>query len=325
MSAAWQPPTSDTTYSTDNANAARSEDSLRQTHSVVAAGSADAAWRWCLAVAQERRRANARVPMTSVAAPTVTPDKWHGAARELLDLYAPLWSLPRAQSLAIGHLAQGIDGNIATDSGSSRRLSGELNHTHLHRLRALADAVIVGAATAELDNPALTVRLVSGPNPVRLVIDPSLRLSTRLRLFNDQAAPSFVICAGSNRAAAVTRWGSERVITVDAQANRLDLPALYVQLRQRGWPVVLVEGGGVTVSRMIEAGCLDRVQVAIAPVLVGGTRRGLQLVGPPSIDDCSRPPPRVFRMGEDLLWDLDLRAGRHADLGRADATLNRVL
>lgn len=287
--------------------ASRENPELRETQ---AASRADAqtAWQHCLNVAVVRRQ-NRGVPCRpSIAAdvPVSATQARQGLAQDLLDLYAPLLSLTPAQPFAIGHLAQGVDGNIATDDGSSRGLSGEQNHQHLHRLRALADAVIVGASTALLDDPLLTVRLVSGPNPARLVIDPSVRLPTRLRMFNDDAAPAFIVCALSNRAGALARWGSERVIGIDTRAGLLDLKQLQQELIERGWPVVLAEGGGVTVSRMLEAGFLQRVHISISPVLVGGSRRGLQLASPAVIDDCARPPVRVFRMGEDFLWDIDL-------------------
>ena len=297
-------------------------------------------WQFCLDRADQRRRQVTQAALVSIqstyphevpfgsgdvrAIVTAHP-RAPTATGVLHELYEPLLSLVPAQRFAIGHLAQGIDGNIATDKGSSRRLSGEQNHIHLHRLRALADAVIIGAATAELDDPQLTVRLVKGPNPVRLVLDPTARLPTRLRMFQDEASRSLIICANSNLDAALARWGPSRVIAVATHSNRLDLPELYSRLQDQGLSVVLVEGGGVTVSRMIDSGCLDRVQVAVTPVLVGGARRGLQLNGPPHIDDCPRPPARLFQMGEDLLWDFDLRADPDpSDRRRTDSTLRKI-
>lgn len=283
------------------------------------------AWQLCLSTTERRRKiASAKPSEPTLAAVLPTPGWWPMPARNLLDLYAPLLALAPARPFVFGHLAQGIDGTIATDGGSSRGLSGEQNHLHLHRLRALADAVIIGASTAELDDPQLTVRQVRGSNPVRLVIDPGARLTTRLRMFHDDAAPSLVVCARAHERAAITRWGAARVIAVDSQAHRLDLAQLFAQLGARGWPVVLVEGGGVTISRMIEAGCLDQLQVSVSPVVVGGARRGLQLHGPALIGDCQRPPTRVFRMGQDMVWEMNLRASRDGGAGQSDGTLTRI-
>jgi riboflavin biosynthesis pyrimidine reductase len=94
------------------------------------------------------------------------------------------------------------------------------------------------------------------------------------------------------------------------------------ELHRRGCHAVFVEGGGVTVSRFLEAGLLDRLHVAIAPMVVGEGRPGLRLPPAERLSDSLRPAHRVFRMGEDVLFDCDLRAG-HA--GGASAILSRVL
>jgi riboflavin biosynthesis pyrimidine reductase len=88
----------------------------------------------------------------------------------------------------------------------------------------------------------------------------------------------------------------------------LALSALVAALRERGLFALFVEGGGVTVSRWAKARLLDRLQIAIAPVFIGAGRPALQLPLSPTMAKCLRPPSRVFRLGEDLLWDFDLRA-----------------
>jgi riboflavin biosynthesis pyrimidine reductase len=86
-----------------------------------------------------------------------------------------------------------------------------------------------------------------------------------------------------------------------------DLRVLLSVLQRRGLRVLFVEGGGITVSRFIAQGCMDRLHLSVAPVLIGGGRPGLSLPGSTAMRDCPRPPARVFRMGADVLWDLDLR------------------
>ena len=95
----------------------------------------------------------------------------------------------------IAHLGQSLDGYIATASGDSYYVTGPDNVRHLHRLRALADAIVVGAGTVARDDPQLTVRHVEGPNPVRVVLDPAARLDARRRVFSDGAAPTLVVHA----------------------------------------------------------------------------------------------------------------------------------
>src|SRR6201991_2834844 len=83
----------------------------------------------------------------------------------------------RADSVTVvGQLGQSLDGRIATETGHSHYINGPAGLAHLHRLRALVDAVVVGIGTALADNPQLTVRRVSGPHPARVVIDTRGRL-----------------------------------------------------------------------------------------------------------------------------------------------------
>ncbi len=90
----------------------------------------------------------------------------------------------------VGQCGQSIDGRIATPSGHSDYINGEAGLAHLHRLRALVDAVVVGIGTAIADDPQLTVRRVAGPNPARIVIDPNGRLPATARLLaGDGIAP----------------------------------------------------------------------------------------------------------------------------------------
>ena len=102
-------------------------------------------------------------------------------AAALLDLYLPLAAVAHRRSFVLAHLAQSLDGRIATKSGASQWLTGAADLLHTHRLRALADAVIVGAGTVFQDDPRLTVRHCSGEQPVRVVLDPGLGLPAERR------------------------------------------------------------------------------------------------------------------------------------------------
>ena len=225
--------------------------------------------------------------------------------RALLELYVPLCLVPAGRSFAVGHLGQSLDGYIATASGDSYYVTGPDNVRHLHRLRALASAVVVGAGTIERDDPQLTVRHVAGPNPVRVVLDPSSRLDARRRVFTDGAAPTLVVHAAGIDASAP---GSAEIVRIPVEGGRLNLAVLLERLRERGLASVFVEGGGSTVSRFLEAGLLDRLHVAIAPLVLGSGRPGLTLPARERIAECLRPAHRVFTMGSDVLFDCDLRA-----------------
>jgi riboflavin-specific deaminase-like protein len=225
-----------------------------------------------------------------------------------LDLYLPFAAAHHPAPMVVGQLGQSIDGFIATASGHSHYVTGEAGILHLHRLRALSDSVIVGAGTVAADDPRLTTRRVRGGNPLRVVLDPQLRLPLTHRIFSDGEAPTLrVRASGVPLPAARTAAGVED-IQLPAAAGKLDLPALLAELRARGHRLVLVEGGGVTLSAFLAAGLLDRLHIVVAPFLMGEGRPGLRVPSPARLQDCLRPPPRVYALGSDVLFDCDLRA-----------------
>lgn len=205
-----------------------------------------------------------------------------GEAREFAALYLPLLAASPARPVVVAHLGQSVDNCIATASGDSRFVTGHEDFVHMHRLRALADAIVIGGGTVAADDPTLTTRLVPGPSPVRVVLDPGGRLSGELGVFEDGLAPTLHL------------------------TDELSPRAVLERLRARGLCAVFVEGGGVTVTRWIEAGVVDRLQVTIAPVLIGRGRPGLSLPGAASMGECLRPDCRLYRLGRDILWDFDL-------------------
>lgn len=223
-------------------------------------------------------------------------------ARLLLSLYLPLCVGARSTDLVLGQLGQGLDGHIATAGGASRSLSGDESLLHLHRLRALFDAVLVGASTAVLDDPVLTTRLVPGENPTRVVIDPRLRVSAGCQLFTDGRAPSLRITGATAR----IDGNRPDLIPIRAPNGLLPPRSMVEALKARGLRRLLVEGGGVTVSRFLRAGALDRLHLCISPVLIGGGRRGIDLEEIASMDQALRPRVRRFDLGRDVLFDCGL-------------------
>lgn len=230
--------------------------------------------------------------------------------RELFELYAPLCqpvlAEPRASrvgtrggSFVVAHLGQSLDGRIGPPDGKPEAITGLEDVTHNHRMRALFEVVLVGAGTVRHDDPTLTVRHCEGQNPVRVVVDPDRRLSTSYGVFQDGLARTLLLCreelCDSGRAAA-ERHGLAEVVGV---AGGCTPPALLLALRQLGFARVFIEGGGVTVSRFLSARCLDRLQIAVSPLIMGQGRPGIDLGETLRL----RPHVRRFNFAQDVLFD----------------------
>lgn len=224
------------------------------------------------------------------------------ATAELFDLFLPLCVGTSAEHLVLAHLAQSLDGRVATNSGSSQFISGREDLTHTHRLRALFDAVLVGARTVEHDDPRLTTRLAPGPNPTRVIVDPSGRLPNTHRVFCQDDAPT-VLVRGPGSFHAPSHVD---VLQLDADKGWIEAPRLLDALADRGLRRIFIEGGGITVSGFLEARALDRLHITVAPVLLGSGRPALKLPEIDTLDEAMRVSCRHFALGPDVLFDCPL-------------------
>lgn len=217
---------------------------------------------------------------------------------------SPFLGVAEGVRFVLGRIAQSLDGRIATFSGASRWIGGAEDLDHTHRLRASADAVLVGASTVAADDPRLTTRRVPGPSPVRVVLDPKRRLGVGFHVFQDGGAT--LLCVAEEHAAGVTRHGTAELIGIACPDGVFDLHALLDQLAERGLRRVLVEGGGVTLSRFLAAGLLDRLHVTLAPLLLGGGIPAFALPQVATPAEAQRLDWRVYPLGGDLLLDIAL-------------------
>lgn len=218
-------------------------------------------------------------------------------------VFAPLVASPAAP-LVIGQLGQSLDGRIATPTGHSHYINGEQALAHLHRLRALVDAVVVGIGTVLADDPQLTVRHVAGPSPARIVIDPRGRLPAHARLLAADGRRRVAVTLP--RTAPVLPPGVEQVRVAPAADGRMEPATILAALGRLGFRRVLIEGGAATLSRFLAAGCLHRLHVAVAPLIIGSGPTGLTLPPVDRLGEALRPPMQCYRLGGDLLFDVEL-------------------
>lgn len=221
----------------------------------------------------------------------------------LARLYHPLMiARRRERPLVLGQLGQSLDGRIATESGHSHYINGQAALMHLHCLRALVDAVVVGVGTALADDPQLTVRMVSGPNPARIVIDSRGRLSPTARCWHDDGTRRILVHGGEASAPS----GVESLI-VEPEAGRLQPMAIVAGLAKLGFRRLLIEGGATTVSAFLETGCLDRLHILTGPLIIGSGMPGLSLPPIATLDQAVKPKVEITPLpGGDCLFDCAL-------------------
>lgn len=229
--------------------------------------------------------------------------RWSPGERAALALYGPL-ARRDLGPVTVAQIGQSLDGRVATRTGDARDVSGPDGLAHLHRIRALVDGVVIGVGTALHDTPRLTVRLCPGQNPARIIIDPKGRLPDDAPVLADDGARRLVVQAVDRaRPAGVT------AITLASREGQLDPADILAALHAEGITSTLIEGGSITIARFLEAGLLTRLQVAVAPLLIGGGPQGLTLPSPSDkLSEAIRPDMRVFSLGSDVVFDCGLSA-----------------
>jgi GTP cyclohydrolase II len=221
---------------------------------------------------------------------------------DLVALYGPIVAAGRG--LVIAQLGQSLDGFIATRTGDSQFVTGTEDRVRLHRMRALVDAVVIGANTVISDDCRLTVRDCPGDNPVRVLIDPRGRIPRDAKVLREEHAPTLWVVGPD--AEVLDGMPSHVDVVRLPRAGHADPGEVLALLAERGLTRVLVEGGGRLVSSFIAAGVVHRLYLTTAAVLIGDGVPGLRFDGTDTLRDALRGPARHFRLGSDLCTEVVL-------------------
>jgi len=170
-------------------------------------------------------------------------------------------------------LAQTLDGKIATSSGESKWITGEQARKEGHKLRDSHDAILVGINTVLSDDPSLTTRVPGGKDPVRVIVDSSLRIPLNARVLTQKSPARTVLAtlSGSTRKIGKLRKSGAEVIRARSKNGRVDLRDLMRKLGRMGIMSILIEGGSEVNASALKAGIVDKVVLFVAPILMTGS------------------------------------------------------
>ncbi len=176
--------------------------------------------------------------------------------------------------------AQTLDGRIATKTGDSQWISSEALRPYVHRLRAVNDCIMVGVGTVIADDPQLTVRYSKGRNPLRIIVDSTLRIPLRSSVLKDNNSHLTTIAttskAPAKKVAVIKKLGTEVLVVKKDKNCGVNLRDLLIELGKRGITSVMVEGGSDIITSLIKANLVDKMLILTAPKIMGN---GLEAIG----------------------------------------------
>ncbi len=215
-------------------------------------------------------------------------------------------------------VAQTLDGCIALGNGESRWITSKEARAEVHKLRAGMDAVMVGSQTVLDDDPALTVRHVEGPNPVRIICDSRFRVTEDIKIFHQEDPENTWLITTKNADADKRKRIEDtgaKVILCDAnEEGRIDLNCAVRELATAGITSVLVEGGGTLHAALIRESLFDKFVVAIAPKVIGSD--GRSAVGELGLTDMKDVPEfdtvTMKQVGQDIWLEMERNVHRNS-------------
>ena len=218
--------------------------------------------------------------------------------QSILNILLPI--LRKNKKLVIAQIGQSIDGRIALNNGNSHYINNPKSIIYLHCLRSISDAIIVGSNTIKKDDPLLTTRKIKGTNPKRIIIDGSLSLNNKYKIFND--GNENIIFTKSNKN---IRLNNSTIIRLKEKNFTKNL---IMQIKKLKYKNILVEGGSKTISELINNKCIDILQFMIAPILIGSGINSLNLKEISNLNKAIRPKHNFNELENEIIVNLFLNS-----------------
>ena len=218
--------------------------------------------------------------------------------QSILNILVPI--IRKNKKLVIAQIGQSIDGRIALNNGNSHYINNPKSIIYLHCLRSISDAIIVGSNTIKKDDPLLTTRKIKGTNPKRIIIDGSLSLTNKYKIFND--GNENIIFTKSNKK---IRLHNSTIIRLKEKNFTRNLIA---QLKKLKYKNILVEGGSKTISELINNKYIDILQFMIAPILIGSGINSLNLKEISNLNKAIRPKHNFNELENEIIVNLFLNS-----------------
>ena len=218
--------------------------------------------------------------------------------QSILNILVPI--LIKNKKLVIAQIGQSIDGRIALNNGNSHYINNPKSIIYLHCLRSISDAIIVGSNTIKKDDPLLTTRKIKGTNPKRIIIDGSLSLNNKYKIFND--GNENIIFTKSNKN---IRLNNSTIIRLKEKNFTKNF---ITQIKKLKYKNILVEGGSKTISELINNKYIDILQFMIAPILIGSGVNSLNLKEISNLNKAIRPKHNFNELENEIIVNLFLNS-----------------
>ena len=218
--------------------------------------------------------------------------------QSILNILLPI--LRKNKKLVIAQIGQSIDGRIALNNGNSHYINNPKSIIYLHCLRSISDAIIVGSNTIKKDDPLLTTRKIKGTNPKRIIIDGSLSLNNKYKIFND--GNENIIFTKSNKN---IRLNNSTIIRLKEKNFTKNF---ITQIKKLKYKNILVEGGSKTISELINNKYIDILQFMIAPILIGSGINSLNLKEISNLNKAIRPKHNFNGLENEIIVNLFLNS-----------------